>query len=98
MGILLAHVPYPVTLSQVSCSLFKRPIYSATGAYCPSLFPSSSLPTGQMLLFNSKQTLSALARAHAAQLPWDTGTAFASVCGEQDGKATPKAESKSGDK
>lgn len=51
-----------------------------------------------MLLFNSKQTLSALARAHAAQLPWDTGTAFASVCGEQDGKATPKAESKSGDK
>lgn len=54
LGILLAHVPYPVTLSQVSCSLFKQPIYSAREASCPSLFPSSSLPTGQMLLFNSK--------------------------------------------
>lgn len=54
LGILLAHVPYPATLSQVSFSLFRQPIYSAIEASCPSLFPSLSLPTGQMLLFKSK--------------------------------------------
>lgn len=53
LGILLEHVPYTVT-SQVSCSFFKQPTYSATKAFFPSLFPSSSLPASQMLLFNSK--------------------------------------------